>query len=271
MKTITEKNFNAGHPEINTLLRKLKNNPDIAGIIIFGSRCKGTYTNHSDVDLLLVLQQKRPVEIDVIHPTIEKPGIRFDIWLRTKSEINELKRDLLVNKNKENPFVLEAISTGKILKDTSSLLKRTKQLIVISLKNKHINVNFIRFRFTHAFESLQKMLPNGVLEFNLMLRAEIITAIYTYAEIHDIKYKSLKELLRYLKKEEKGLYKLIEKCEKGKNLENKLRYLKQIFDKVISPLGKLGQKGEFIATGDSMLSPKEQNKIGINFWENLIK
>ena len=80
-------------------------------------------------ELSIVVLDAGDRKIEVLHPCIDG-GIRIDVWLRTVSELRHL--EVVIGQGgrmDENPFVLNAIETGKVLKDFHGTLQRLQDTL----------------------------------------------------------------------------------------------------------------------------------------------
>jgi predicted nucleotidyltransferase len=262
--------FDAGNPIINKILEKLINNEIIKGLLIFGSRSNNTYTDKSDVDLLLLTDEKLN-GIEVLHPVITELKIRFDVWIRSSAALENVLKEMKNQNCNENSFVINAIRTGIILKDYKKLLSRIKEAISNKkIKEKvKVNPNMIRFKLTHAYESLIN-LKSFPLCFEIMYILEIVSSIYEYAKIKKIKEESLKKILSIYKKITPKFYIDIENAIKIRKPDDKIDALSKLQDHVLKKFNGRLSENEFIATGNMDLNPKQQNKLGLKFWNKII-
>ncbi len=99
--------------KINYIIQSLKDGYQPEKIILFGSQASGTASEDSDLDLLLIKETNLPYHERVIaarrffHSTMP-----VDLFVLTPQEIDSH----LPN----NPFIYEAINTGKVIYENNS-------------------------------------------------------------------------------------------------------------------------------------------------------
>lgn len=254
--------------KIDGIINNLKSNCDVLGLVMFGSRASNTHKKQSDVDLLVVLS-KYDTSLMVLHPTIEDTGIRFDVWLTAIDELNKW-HSLAPDTNCIHPIINNAILTGVILKDTDSLLEKTKEIIRSNNKHPLLNINFIRFKLTHGYESLEHQRNANPFLFNLMYYQEIAECVHMYGMINGLREKSTKDILRKIKSEDKKLYELLESSNHKEVKKDKLQNLWKVQSELLSKLGGHIHINEFIATGSPVVNPQKQLQAGKDLWDKLI-
>lgn len=255
--------------KIDNIITRLKRNPAVLGLLMFGSRSNNTQKALSDVDLLVVLKEY-DASLMVLHPTIEDTGIRFDIWLMTIGELAKWHRSA-PNTLCIHPIINNAILTGVILKDTDMLLEKAKPIIQSNNKNNVLNINFIRFKLTHGYESLEHQRSSNPFLFDLMYYQEIAQCVHMYGVINRLHEKSIKGILRQIECVDKELYDLLESSNHKETVQDKIEHLKKVQAELLSKIGGHIDINEFIATGSAIEHPELQSQQGKDLWLKLIK
>ena len=94
---------------LNDIVSNLKANYSPEKIILFGSYSDGTYTEDSDIDLLLIKEtNKHPIWRRVEARKASKAVIPIDILVYTADEIKQILTD-------KSSFLIDVIKNGKIL------------------------------------------------------------------------------------------------------------------------------------------------------------
>ena len=94
---------------LDEIVSNLKKNYAPEKIILFGSYGSGTYSENSDIDLLIIKEtDKHPIWRRVEARKASKVKIPMDIIVYTPSEIKKLLKD-------NSFFILDVLKEGKVL------------------------------------------------------------------------------------------------------------------------------------------------------------
>ena len=257
-----------GHEQADVMVERLRKENKAKGLIVFGSRAKGTGTGGSDVDLLVVLDAGDR-KIEVLHPCIDG-GIRIDVWLRTVSELRHL--EVVIGQGgrmDENPFVLNAIETGKVLKDFHGTLQRLQD--TLRSKKAKWDVNFWRFQLTHGLEGLENIASQGdSIAFEIMCCIEMADCLERCSVLMELSARSTKDILLELRNREPSLYRLVEDAVNNSlSREERLQHVRDLQDWLLRDMGGRVGEEEFIATSNDGQSGRVVTKEGLKVWRAL--
>jgi HEPN domain-containing protein/predicted nucleotidyltransferase len=95
---------------IEEICQRLIETHDPESIILFGSRARGTATQSSDIDLLIIQEsQERPIDRRIgVEKTLADRGVAIDILVYTPAEMRFLH-------SIGSPLIEEVIETGRVL------------------------------------------------------------------------------------------------------------------------------------------------------------
>jgi predicted nucleotidyltransferase len=91
--------------ELDRILNRLKNDPCVRLVLLFGSLARGDARDHSDIDLIVVKETKKRF-LDRLDEFYDDAREAMDVLVYTPQEFEEMK---------ERPFVKRALKEGKIL------------------------------------------------------------------------------------------------------------------------------------------------------------
>ncbi len=91
--------------ELERILSRLKNDPSVRKVLLFGSLARGDARDHSDIDLIVVKETQMRY-LDRLDEFYDDAGEAMDILVYTPQEFEEMK---------ERPFVKRALREGKML------------------------------------------------------------------------------------------------------------------------------------------------------------
>ena len=91
--------------ELERILMRLKNDPRVRKVLLFGSLSRGDARDHSDIDLIVVKDTQMRF-LDRLDEFYDDAREAMDILVYTPQEFEEMK---------ERPFVKRALREGKML------------------------------------------------------------------------------------------------------------------------------------------------------------
>jgi predicted nucleotidyltransferase len=91
--------------ELDRILNRLKNDPSVHLVLLFGSLARGDARDHSDIDLIVVKETEKRF-LDRLDEFYDDAREAMDVLVYTPQEFEEMK---------ERPFVKRALKEGKIL------------------------------------------------------------------------------------------------------------------------------------------------------------
>ena len=91
--------------ELERILMRLKNDPRVRKVLLFGSLARGDARDHSDIDLI-VIKDTQMRFLDRLDEFYDDAREAMDILVYTPQEFEEMK---------ERPFVKRALREGKML------------------------------------------------------------------------------------------------------------------------------------------------------------
>lgn len=91
--------------ELERILIRLKNDPSVRKVLLFGSLARGDARDHSDIDMIVVKDTQLRF-LDRLDEFYDDAREAMDILVYTPQEFEEMK---------ERPFVKRALREGKML------------------------------------------------------------------------------------------------------------------------------------------------------------
>ncbi len=91
--------------ELDRILNRLKKDPSVRLVLLFGSLARGDARDHSDIDLIVVKETEKRF-LDRLDEFYDDAREAMDVLVYTPQEFEEMK---------ERPFVKRALKEGKIL------------------------------------------------------------------------------------------------------------------------------------------------------------
>lgn len=91
--------------ELDRILNRLKKDPSVRLVLLFGSLARGDARDHSDIDLIVVKETEKRF-LDRLDEFYDDAREAMDVLVYTPQEFEQMK---------ERPFVKMALKEGKIL------------------------------------------------------------------------------------------------------------------------------------------------------------
>ncbi len=91
--------------KLERILNRLKEDPSVRLVLLFGSLARGDARDHSDIDLIVVKETEKRL-LDRLDEFYDDAREAMDVLVYTPQEFEEMK---------ERPFVRRALKEGRIL------------------------------------------------------------------------------------------------------------------------------------------------------------
>lgn len=246
---------------ISQMLSILKSNPNVLGLMEYGSS-DGTQNHQAgDYDLFVFLKGKDN-DVESLHFYVR--GTSIDLNLRTLKEITGLEV--------AEEFEM-ALLEGRIIYDlTGEVSREIENLKVRHEKHKLKGISehslaFTRHGHRHIFDKLKGRLGTDPLLSEFLLGTNIYWLIRTYFNVRNLSYKGEKYSLSYLQQKEPGIYHAIQEYYLAKSLQEKVETSKKITELVLKPAGGQWRNEEILAFGDD--DTKDLQHKGKKLFEEL--
>ena len=216
---------------IDKVVSEYKTNPDIQGIILFGSLAEGNPHFYSDIDLYVIGQREKDRATCRI-----VDGVPVQAQYRSVEDFQEK----IQKQTRSKPLCL----TGVILYDPTGLVKenfelaREKALTEGPKKMAREEIKMGQIALTQEINSIKGLEEKGNNSGAVILMQELlIQALDIYYDFHSWWRPENKHLVEDLKKRDSRMGNSAERVLIGSSLENRRKNLTVIRDKVLELLG----------------------------------
>ena len=227
------------------MLITLKSNPNVLGLVEYGSPHKLDNYATGDYDLFVILENK-DYDVESLHFYINK--IPVDLNIRILQELQSMKfvkgfeTALLEGRIIHDP-------TGKISQELQKLKERQEKYQPKKL-SEH-SVAFIRHGHKHVFDKIKGRLDTMPLFCEFLLSTNIYWLIQTYFNVRNLPFKGEKDSLDYLKANEPDIYKGIEGFYAATNFQQRVEVSKMLTKLVLKPVNGQWKDDEILAFGEN--------------------
>jgi hypothetical protein len=234
---------NESLPDIESLeelILILKENPNVLGIVTYGSRQPHDARLGGDFDLFVFLS-KSPAQIESIHLYIG--DIPVDLSIRIMSD---LERELPLS-----PIDL-ALPEGDILHDPTGNLRKLISAAGKSWTHKaselsENNIVWSRFSQTHLIDKVRGRIKSEPLLCAFLLNSNIFWLVETYFRVQGRSYPGEKPALLYIQRNDPKIYQIMCEFYETHDLHRKLDLTIALTNHVLEPIGGPWKKGEVLA------------------------
>ena len=229
---------------IEDMIAVLTTNPEVLGLLEYGSSSVGDARMLGDYDLLVILKNKG-LQVESLHFYLA--SVPIDLNLRTLSEIREMDQASGINQ-----ALLEAriISdpTGDVAREIQALRSRQDQ--VPRAKTPDEELANIRFGTKHIFDKVRGRLDSDPTLCSFLLQQNVYWLVRNYFPIRNMAFKGEPDALEFLQQNEPETYGLVEKFYAARDLGPQLELALMIAEAVLAPVGGMWRDDEVLAFGD---------------------
>lgn len=233
-----------GMNHIEEMLRTLKQNPNVAGLLEYGGGAAGDAPASGDYDLVVIQQDRNPA-VTSLH--FDVGDVPVDLNLLSLQELRQLAPD--------DSFEAQIIVTGRALYDPTGELRKQQERLQQALVARPIRpwsehtIAFIRHGHRHLLDKVQDRLHSMPTLCQLLLHTNIYWLLENYFRLRYLPFRGAKQALSYLQAHDEELYNLIETFYATTSLKEKAALSHQMSEIVLEPVGGMWRKGEILAFG----------------------
>ncbi len=246
---------------VDEMLSILKSNPNVLGLMKYGSSHGRENHQAGDYDLFIFLRNKEN-DVEGLHFYVSSTPI--DLNIRTLRQIKELE----VAEGFERTLL-----EGRIMYDpTREVSREIEKLKVRHEKHEprrlsEHSIAFSRHGHRHVFDKIKGRLGTDPLFSEFLLNTNIYWLVQTYFNVRNLPYKGEKYSFNYLEQKEPGIYHAIQEYYSAKSLQDKVETSKKITKLVLKPVGGPWRNNEILAFGED--DTKDLQNKGKKLFEEL--
>lgn len=229
---------------IKEMIKTLKSNPNVLGLVEYGSSHKQDDYTTGDYDLFVILKTKDN-NIESLHFFINNTPL--DLNIRTLKEVRELK----FAKGFETAFLDARIiydPTGKVKQELQKLIQRQTKHKPTGMTEHAIA--FTRHGHKHIFDKIKGRIAEMPLLCKLLLNTNIYWLIETYFNVRNLQFKGEKYAIAFLEKNEPKIFRLIKDFYSAERPTEHVEISKRLTELILAPVGGVWKNDEVLAFGD---------------------
>ena len=201
------------------------------GALIFGSAARGDYTEKSDFDVKVIVDQDNPCQ-NINHPFID--GVKLDITFLSLRQLQE-STEKEIQRGERVPIVAESIIVFDKTGDLAELRERAKQARPRPVTRDHYQL--IQFMIYHANNKAERNLDANPMASLLVMHVSFGDLLKTHYQLQERWWISDKRLLSDLRDWDQLLARLVERFVSTCDVREKYSIWSEIIDYILKPLG----------------------------------
>jgi predicted nucleotidyltransferase len=226
---------------IKKIIDEYKQDKNVLGIMLFGSVARNKFDEYSDVDIYVLLKNKKRFS----RKNFESNGLRVDIILDT---LKEAKNYLKEDKNNVRRNTSHMLAHGKILfqrtKDLEKIQRAAENNLGLKTKYRKDEILMHKYSIDDFWGEVQRDIKNkDYLAFGLDSQLLMNNILELFLKINKTFFRQPNEMMKILKKIDAKFAKAITNFYKEKDIKRKKRILKflvkYIYAKSGGPMPKI--------------------------------
>lgn len=246
---------------IEEMLAVLKSNPNVLGLVEYGSSHESILEKTGDYDLFVVLEDKA-YDVESLHFHIAT--IPVDLNIRSLQEIQDLRY--------AEGFET-ALLDGRIIYDPTKKVAQALEGLRMRQKAYHPgrpsehSVAFARHGHRHALDKIKGRIETMPLLCKFLLNTNIYWLVERYFDVRNLSFRGEKHALNYFKENEPDIYQGIQDFYSATSLQRQIEMSERLTDLVLKPVGGQWKDEEVLAFGNS--ETKDLQKKGRDLFQRL--
>ena len=249
---------------IDTMLRRLEANPEVTGLIRYGSDHREENYSVGDYDLFVVFSSwQLPVE-----------SLHFSVG-QTPVDLNLITLEALKELVPAFTFPQLALRGGTLLFDRTGQVEAA----LIRLKERFLQAHpeplsahaaaFMRHGHRHLLEKVRGRLESEPLLANFLLGVNPYWLLENYFRLRQLPFYGEKRALAYWRQHEPEIYGTLGAFYKTADLTEKVRLTEHLTELVLAPIGGAWQPGEVLAFGHGESENDKLAEKGVEVYREL--
>ena len=234
---------------IYEMVDALRSNPEVLGLIEYGSAKYGDERIDGDYDLIVVLRQRDP-EVESMHFYIG--GMPVDLNTRSLEDIHDMG-----SATGFDSVFLE----GRIIHDPSNRIRQEIDALrqrhaKVSRENHNLNVAGMRYGARHILDKIRNRQESKSTLSSYLLHQGMYWLVPQYFQIRRLEFKGEKSALKYLQEHEPEIFQGIAEFYRTTEQTRQADLFHSVTEAVLEPVGGLWNKDEILTFGNQKKGQK---------------
>ena len=228
---------------IEEMTQALIANPQVVGLVEYGSNHKADDYRVGDHDLIVVITERDPL-VESLHFYVG--DVPVDLNFVTLQEI--------CSRNIQEPFHRAVLPEGRVIYDAigdiSEQLERLRQEQQPPSGLSEHTIAFMRHGHRHVLDKVKGRLDTMPVFCHFLLNTNVYWLVNAYFLVRNLPNRGEKSSLEFLQQQEPELSGIIQEFQMTFNLERKTELTHALTEAVLAPIGGMWQRGEVLTFGD---------------------
>ena len=246
------------------MLKRLEANPEVTGLIRYGTDHQKDNYSVGDYDLFVVFSSWQP-PVESLHFSVGDTSV----------DLNLITLERLAGLAPAFTFPQLALENAALLFDRTgqvgpalARLQKARLQTRLEAPSAHA-VAFIRHGHRHLLEKVRGRLESDPLLANFLLGVNPYWLMENYFQIRRLPFYGEKRALAYWRQNEPDLYNTLEAFYGAADLKERLRLTEYLTELVLAPVGGAWQPGEVLAFGHDESEDDELAEKGLEVYREL--
>jgi hypothetical protein len=229
---------------LSEMVTVLTGNPDVLGLIEYGSACHEAGLPRGDYDLIVVLKTKDP-ELDSLHFRLGDIPVDLNLW--TLAEIRALDRArgftevLLLGGIIHDP-------TGEVQEAVRELARKDRQVPPEEMSPQ--TIAFVRHGTRHVFDKIRSRQDSAPTLCKYLLHLNMYWLVQHYFDLRQLAFRGEKRALEHLRQHEPSIHDSLERFYASTDLGEMTALCWAVAEAVLEPVGGMWRDDEVLVFGD---------------------
>lgn len=259
---------------LQTFIDALKSKEEVDALCVVGSQGLGEQKEYSDIDLFIVFKDNTNKLFSLFQYIDDKPA---DIFFYDISTLEKLLNDSEIPANTMDAVLINWLESAHIEFDKSGTLSKLQENIgkvTGKLKVPALEMKKFESWVNSAYITNKRYFESNNPQYHELLEIKLLQDTYNllmaYFEFRNIPWRGEKQVIRYLKENDKTFYNQYMLCIKSPSLSEKFKIYSDLV-KIIFNSGEYGLWDTDIInpTIKGNLSDEERDEL-IQYWKELI-
>ena len=228
---------------IREMLDALTDNPEVLGLIEYGSAQYADEEISGDYDLIVVLKQSRP-EVESLHFYIG--AVPVDLNILSLEDIQDTCRATGFSTVLLEGRIIHDLS-GRITQEIDGLKQRHAE---VPQENHNLNIAGIRHGASHILDKIRNRQGSMPTLSSYLLHQGMYWIVPQYFQVRSLEFKGDKNALEYLREHEPKIFQDIEEFYKTTQHTRQADLFQSVAKAVLKSVGGLWNKDEVLTFGN---------------------
>lgn len=259
---------------LKNLIENLRNKDEVDAVFVTGSQGLGEEKTYSDIDLVVIFKENTQKLFSLFQFIDDKPA---DIFFYDIQTLEKLMSDEEIPANTMDAVLVSWLEKANVEFDKSGTLSKLQkdiQKVITKMKVPDIEMKKFESWINSAYITNKRYFESNNSEYYELLEIKLLQDTYNlfmaYFEFRNVPWRGEKQMLRYLKENDKVFYNLYMSCIKTTSVKEKFEIYSELVKSVFHGGYGLWDKNIINPFIKGHLDEEEKSRL-VKYWNNLVK